>query len=307
MVRCILLSAATAALLIGPQSPAGGADKMPVEPLVLQPSSDWNLDYAADKCRLARAFGTGENQTIFFIERYNPGDGFFALVAGAPLAKFDAARAQLRFGPDGFQTKNPPMDGRLDDKPALMTGMTLYPLIASEEAPPPVGGDAPGAQTGDRFAQAIPAEFEGKITWFEASARGQRPLRLALGSMGKPMAALRTCTEELVEHWGIDVTAHRTLTRAVIPKGNPGRWMTADDYPTELIEKGAQGVVQFRLIVGADGKPTQCAIQESTRPKGFDDAVCAAMMRRARFDPALDKDGNPITSYWRTSVRFMMP
>ena len=41
--------------------------------------------------------------------------------------------------------------------------------------------------------------------------------------------------------------------------------------------------------------------------KGFDDAVCAAMMKRARFDPALDKDAKPIKSYWRTSVRFQMP
>lgn len=308
MIRRILSAVSAASLTIVSASPAWAAKETSADPLTLDPSSNWNVDYAADKCRLARAFGTGKDQVVFFLERYAPTDRFFLLVAGAPLTKFDASRAQLRFGPGGDVTEYPPSDGKLKDMPALMTTMALYHMEPDDEpgtATPATPGQ-PKVET-DLFAQKISPEMADKITWFEAVSKGQRPLRLALGSMGKPIGALQSCTQELVGHWGIDVEAHRTLLRPASPRGDPSRWMTSSDYPSDLMKRGAQGIVHFRLLIGPDGKPTDCFIQESTRPKGFDDAVCAVMIRRARFDPALDKTGNPIKSYWRSSVRFLMP
>ena len=118
------------------------------------------------------------------------------------------------------------------------------------------------------------------------------------------MAAMRRCTDELLTHWGIDLEQHRHLTRGVRPASNPGNWLNSKDYPTKLLRQGMQGIVQIRLSIDERGKPTACHIQQSTRPAEFDAAVCDGLMRRAEFEPALGAEGEPVPSYWHSSVRF---
>ena len=71
-----------------------------------------------------------------------------------------------------------------------------------------------------------------------------------------------------------------------------------------MLRDGYEGIVNFRLLVDQAGKPTDCEVQRSTRPKEFDDAVCRAAMRRAEFEPALDAQGKPVPSYWIATVNF---
>ncbi len=40
--------------------------------------------------------------------------------------------------------------------------------------------------------------------------------------------------------------------------------------------------------------------------KKFDDATCAALMRRVRFTPALDAKGQPVPSFYLNTVRWIM-
>lgn len=287
------------------------------DPLVLEPTSPWRLEYAEDSCRLLRIFGEGDDKTVFFIERYEPGDSFFMLVAAKTLRTtrvIGRTRQALQrrngpdfhFGPHGYEHDGPSQAGTFGDSPAAMvSGMRLVAPTDPEDEDDKFD-PAEAALDTDIFEQDVPAAQEAAIFWLEVRQGRSRPVRLALGSMGAPMAAMRTCTDELLTHWGIDLEAHRGLTRAVAPKSDPGHWVRSSDYPTDLLFRGAQGLVQFRLSVGADGAPTQCHIQTSTRPEGFDKAVCDALMRRASFEPALDANGEPIASYWRSSVRFEM-
>lgn len=121
------------------------------------------------------------------------------------------------------------------------------------------------------------------------------------------MKALRKCVDELLSHWGVDVERIKTATRMPVPKGNPGSWIGVSDYPKDLLRKGAQGLVNFRLSVDKNGRATDCHIQSSTRPEGFDKAVCEAISKKARFKPALDAEGNPFAAYWISRVRFEIP
>lgn len=282
------------------------------EPQILDPASTWQLDYADDSCRLARIFGSKEERSVFYIERYDPGDSFFMLVAGKPFDGRKRATPVFRFGPNGRELKHEAVRGNFGEfEPALMvSGMSLIKTDDSED-PRSFGEratyDADEAATEtDILGQDLTPDQEDSIEWLEVE-QGSRIIRLDLGRMGKPMAELRNCTDELLTHWGIDLDAHRGLTRAAAPASNPGRWMKSSDYPTGLLRKGAQGLVQFRLSVDEQGKATQCHIQKSTRPVGFDEVVCKKLMQRAEFTPALGADGKPIASYWRSAVRFTIP
>lgn len=286
-------------------SPAAAQD----EPLMLQPTSDWHLDYADDSCRLLRQFGEGDNQSMFYIERYEPGDQFFLVIAGKPFEGRASAKDAARFGPGGYEFVGYLPEGKIGkyETALLLSGLQLLPSEAPIVKTKVRQTAAQVPDDTDIFGQEASAADESRISWFEIDRRSGQSVRVNLGSMGEPLAAMRRCTDELLTHWGIDLEAHRKLTRAASPRGNPGTWVTDNDYPRDLIRKGEQGIVQFRLSIGANGRPTQCHIQRSTRPIGFDTAVCDALMRRARFEPALDANGKPIASYWRNAVRFQMP
>lgn len=65
------------------------------------------------------------------------------------------------------------------------------------------------------------------------------------------------------------------------------------------------GLVSFRLTVDAQGKPTFCNIDKSNVPQMFDNAVCLSLMKNAKFEPALDTNGEAALSYYVQSVRFI--
>jgi TonB family protein len=67
------------------------------------------------------------------------------------------------------------------------------------------------------------------------------------------------------------------------------------DYPAEALRNEEEGIVAFRLAVGADGKPTQCSITATSGSASLDDATCRILMERARFTPARDAQGKPTT------------
>jgi outer membrane biosynthesis protein TonB len=125
--------------------------------------------------------------------------------------------------------------------------------------------------------------------------------------MRAPLAALDTCIDNLLTSWGIDVEKHKTLSQQTKPLKSPAKWVVSSDYPVGMLSAGQPALVNFRLSIGPDGAPTGCYIQATTRPKEFDNAVCKSVMKRARFSPALDAQGQPLASYYQNSVYFEIP
>lgn len=269
---------------------------------VLTPASAWQINYADDSCRLGRMFTDGKRKAIVTFDRFQPGEAFNLMIAGKMLPIGGADRKiTVAFGPNGAsRTFADHMELDLGDvgQAHSVAGFGLVEDYSGEGK----DKDAPPA-----FAVAeVTAAQEAAITWLEIGRPTLTPTRFALGEMSRPMQALEKCTDELVSHWGIDVAAHRTLSKPATPKGNPGDWVSPKDYPASQRIRGQEGVIQFRLIVDDKGAVDSCHIQQSTRPAEFDEAVCRIMTERARFDPALDAAGKPIKSYWRSSFRFQM-
>lgn len=91
-----------------------------------------------------------------------------------------------------------------------------------------------------------------------------------------------------------------------VPKGNPSRWVSNDDYPSRAIREEAQGTVRFTLTVGPDGRVANCAVTSSSGNETLDSTACRLLTQRARFDPKLDADGNPTTGTWSSSFRWQL-
>lgn len=82
-----------------------------------------------------------------------------------------------------------------------------------------------------------------------------------------------------------------------------GRINNARDYPTppggRAARRGTEVVV--RVIVGTDGRPSDCTIYRPSPDPEADRITCRLVLERLRFQPATDSAGNPVPApfYWR--------
>ncbi|PLK26641.1 energy transducer TonB [Novosphingobium sp. TH158] len=88
------------------------------------------------------------------------------------------------------------------------------------------------------------------------------------------------------------------------PRGRPGEWVTRNDYPSQDLREGNEGLVRFRLGVGADGRVTSCTITASSGFPGLDAAACARLTQRARFNPATDEAGARVAGAYYGMLRW---
>ena len=293
------------ALIAGMVSPAPALAK---EPVRLRSSSKWLLNYADESCRLARKFGEGDQQVTLFLDQLEPGDWFQIVFYGKPLRTLtrDAPRADLtfRFGPNEAAEDVDANAGTLAELPAVLISGShrIAPLTAAEKAV----RDAAHERGEDFDPPTLGAEREKAASFLEISKGSRLDIVLETGPMSAPLTALRECAWDTIRSWGLNVEQQKTLSRKVARTNPKKPWLTSRDYPTEMLRGGYEGVVNFRLLVDASGNPTSCHIQTSTRPKEFDDAVCRAVMKRVKFNPALDAKGNPVPSYYRQTVNFRL-
>jgi len=99
----------------------------------------------------------------------------------------------------------------------------------------------------------------------------------------------------------------RFSPKGAAPKGNPGNWATANDYPSRALREEREGVTGFRVTVGPDGRVTDCQITSSSGSPDLDQTACEKIRQRARFTPASDGEGNPTSGSYSNRVRWVIP
>lgn len=96
-------------------------------------------------------------------------------------------------------------------------------------------------------------------------------------------------------------------TKSARPKGNPGLWVSTNDYPQSAIRAEAEGLVKFRLSIGTNGRVTGCEITGSSGNTALDEAACAKLAMRGRFEPASDSTGALVAGSYTGAVRWQLP
>ena len=91
--------------------------------------------------------------------------------------------------------------------------------------------------------------------------------------------------------------------KPVVPRNDPGRWSTRNDYPDWLT--GGEQVVAFELTIDTVGSISDCRITESSGSRLLDNTTCSLLRTRARFKAARDADGNPTQGTYTNRVRWI--
>lgn len=91
------------------------------------------------------------------------------------------------------------------------------------------------------------------------------------------------------------------------PRGNPGKWVTNDDYRSRWIMEELSGTARFTLAINASGKVTGCTVTRSTGHAVLDQATCRLVTKRARFEAARDGNGKAITGSYSGTITWKIP
>ncbi|WP_197273774.1 energy transducer TonB [Porphyrobacter sp. AAP60] len=288
MRRTILALAALAITA----TPAFGA-----EPVVVQPSSAWNLDYADDKCMLTRLFGDGDSTHFLAFQQYWPAREAGVTVAGPSFSRFRSlARTEVRFF-DGHQPfRTTPFTGSVG---GFGTGVIFSNLR-------PGSGEPEANKLGETGQPGLPqldVNFGQQMQFVELQ-QGGRTVRLQTGAMDEAFKALNQCTLDLLGEWGLDPERHLTAQ-------SKARWLNEEalvrkilsSYPRDALAQGEQAIMRMRVIVTAEGAVESCTLIKATNTIRLESSVCD-VMQRARFEPARDANGQPFRSLFATSVTY---
>lgn len=289
MRRTILALAALSTALVALPAQA--------EPVVLEPSSPWNVNFGEDKCRLAGFFGEGDDRHTLIIEQFWPGQQFGLTIAGPGVRNFRSLKqAQVRFA-DGLEPVTAiPFTGSLGELGTAVIFSTLE-LDKSEREVAKADYSGRGG-----LPQLDPALGQ-KVQFIELLQNG-RSVRLETGTLKSAFDVLNQCTAGLLREWGLDPEQH--LTRQ-----NGPRWINkdaltrriVDSYPRGALVKGEQGIMRMRAIVSAEGTVESCTILKATITKDLESSACK-VMETAQFKPARDAAGQPFRSLYVTSITY---
>lgn len=265
------------------------------EPVVLKPGSPWNVDFAQDKCRLTRLFGEGKDQHFLAFQQYGPAREAGLTVAGPAFKKFRSLdRTQVKF----FAAQEPlvatPFTGTVD---GFGTGVIFTTIrLDGRDAKAPEGSPGPGIPQLD-------SAFGRQVQFLELK-QGGREVRLETGGLEDAFKVLNQCTLDLLREWGLDAERHLTAISRPrwINQGGLVRRITAN-YPSEALAQGEQGIMRMRVIVAADGSVESCTMLKATETNRLESPACG-VMKAAQFEPARDAAGQPLRSYYTTSITY---
>lgn len=302
-VSCLVACAAIAPLLIAA-----------TEPVRLRPSSQWVVDYADNSCRLIRTFGEGDAKTVLFFESEAPGR-MDMVATGKPL-KSDKDEVGVRFLPVGKAFSGRRAKTANGGDPVVFSStVSWWPDQLAEKLeregakrnanpgvrPPPIN-------LVERDTDKLQRQqFAEKASELEIQTRRNRPVILETGPMGDPIRAFDKCSRDSLKDWGVDPDLEDKIVRPAWAPGGAIKWFSTNDYPREMVWKGKESDVKIRLLVDASGKVTKCTSLSHFDEPEFNRITCAAIMKRAKFEPAELADGTKVPTYTTLRVRWELP
>ena len=246
----------------------------------LTPAGPWAVEYADSMCLLSRKFGTGDSKVTLGLKPGPMSDHMRVVVLKQDLS------SRIERGTAVY---------RMDDHPPAEAPFVSAPIKGKG-----VRVVAIDVQRGD-LANLSSAKLV-------AIKAGDLEVTLAPRGVSAAMTALTACENDLLVSWGMDPAAVASIGTYPRAKGSGVvSYFNTGDYPHDAIGRDEQGTVGFRILVGVDGRVSDCRIVETSGSEILDQQTCKIVLRRVQFEPARTRDGRPIASLSFSRVRWVLP
>ena len=282
-MKRLLLGCAVAGLLAAPVAQAQDG------PAVFRPTGAWTADFGDDYCRLVRTFSDGKDEVSLALERTQPGAFVKLLFVGDGVTTFRGAdQIGYTLLPSGTERETRYVRSETADGKQFLSfdALTLAPFVFTPGTPP-----AP-------YRREAELETARGINAVALDKGLTDPVRFETGSLRAPVEVMQACADDLLVVWNLDVDKHKTMTAGPIPNPAPGGVLPQGTIPFTEFAKFGGGANQVRLMVGADGKPTDCTIYSPSLSETLNNRICSLIMKDATFQPAKDADGQAMASFW---------
>lgn len=243
----------------------------------LPPAGKWVVDFADEQCVASRTFGAAKDPWVLVIKPSPTSDvvQLLAIEKGGPQMAVQGD-ARVTIG------KAPPITVKQLHYAVKGNGIhliNLEPEQASELADADViqwAGDGPG--------KSFPT-----------------------GPIGKLMQTLAACRADLRNHWNIAPEKRELLQSVARPRKPLIRYFSTNDYPWQAVRSSESGLTSVVLLIDERGSIKDCMIDGTSNIATLDAMTCVVFRERAKFDPAIGKDGKPVRSHYMQRVRWEMP
>jgi TonB family protein len=238
-----------------------------------QPTGPWHVQFDGVQCVAVREYGT-TSKPLTFALKPSPSGGVMRIVVVrkgvGELAQFGET---LRFDDDSIIT-NALFSADQTDKLRMITT------------------DVPMAQFRSHLGARIIAVEGAAVT-----------AAFAVSDLERVVGGLDNCLMQLRERWNIgDQYSSHLATEAAPAGGSLSGILSANDYPRTALYRDQQGTVTMTLLIDVDGTVPDCGVDETSGVPFLDMTSCYFITRRARFKPALDRNGRPVRSNFKQSV-----
>jgi TonB family protein len=242
----------------------------------------WRVDWADARCTLAWEEAGGSRRLLSL--DMTPGTGLLRLrLADSGWSDYAAAEAAgmpVALEPGG-----------------AVAGTSAKPIRNMTGGGVEISGIEDSALAAFASARSIGVERDGRSM-----------LRLPLPGAAAAVESLRECEEDALRRWGIDPAARASIGRLPRPVGGSALgWFRWQDYPKQAVRERAAGTVVVRVDVDPAGNPARCVVVSSSGHAALDKTTCASVMKRARFEPALDAGGRPVAFHYISRTVWSMP
>jgi hypothetical protein len=278
----------------------GTSAQAKITEIKLPTASTWLVDMGDKSCLLARRFGTDAKPVLLGMRTYAPGYRFEITVSGMPARSLMAAsKPTIAYGggePLPIYSHQP---GKNRDYGTAI----IFSNTMAMKAPPQ---DETEEDDEDPAPTVLDPAFEAQINRITLATGSQRFV-LETGPMAKAIATVRQCTDGLARLWGLDPEVQANLSRPVT-RDDDITWVRKIQriYPLELMVERKEARVNMQIVVDKAGAPKRCDTAQAFKNTDFKVRACDIVLKDAHFRPALDKSGNPVDSFYMTTILYKM-
>jgi len=248
-------------------------------PTPLQPAGKWIVDYAADQCTLSRNYGSEARPLMLVFEKVplTHGVGLYVIRASK---RADMNSGKGRIDPPGEEPK--------------AASFLAYNVTTGDLRIIGSGVDQSVVRDAARNGQ-VTIDFPGEVNEL-----------FAVPNLAAAFAALDDCAMDLGRSWGIPIEQQRLVATPATPAQPLDKVFSASDYPAAAQRADEMGRIKVRIAVDTSGRATSCTLSRPSGSKSLDEATCRILMKRTQYKPALDAKGDPVASYFVTTVAWLL-
>lgn len=249
------------------------------EPKMLAPTGKWMVEFADHDCILSRHYGTGPKDALILSFKKLPMETGIEVYVFKSGKKHEmrAGKAKLAFG------AGQPAETRYGAYLAG-TGLRTINLVVEDES----------------YRAAIRSGV------VHVSVPREVAASFAVPGIGPALQLLDQCALNLGELWGIPKEQQQRMSTAAKLTMPWHTLFVSSDYPAIALKEDASGRSIVRYAIDESGRPSDCVVLKSSGNSSLDSRACSVLMKRARFEPARDREGKPMRSLAVTGINWLL-